>query len=141
MPQHQGQTDQVKKVQLPSAIQQVLWTKRMAAPGGKVGLEVYTHYVGNGSDLQIEFSDQPGKILGNYRDKMGGNRFAANITVPANAKEALYATVKLPKHGLSMKSGPLIILPPVQIINAKWDKPEARRGDILKLTADVKGVP
>jgi hypothetical protein len=72
---------------------------------------------------------------------MGGNRFAANITVPANAKDALYANVKLPKHGLSMKSGPLIILPPVQITNAKWDKPEARRGDILKLTADIKGVP
>jgi len=28
----------------------------MAAPGGKVGWEVYTHYVGNGADLQIEYS-------------------------------------------------------------------------------------
>ena len=140
MPIHQGQTDQVKKVQLPSAIQKVLWTKRMAAPGGKVGLEVYTHYVGSGSDLQIEFTDQSGKVLGNYRDKMGGTRFAANITVPANAKDALYATAKLPKHGLSLKSGPLLLLPPIQITNAKWDKAEARRGDILKLTADVKGV-
>jgi len=141
MSQHQGQTDQVKKVQLPSAIHQVLWTKRMAAPGGKVGLEIFTHYVGNKSELKIEFTDQSGKTLGNYSDTMSGNRFAANITVPANAKDALYATAKLPKHGLSMKSGPLIILPPVQITNAKWDKQEARRGDILKLTADVKGVP
>jgi hypothetical protein len=141
MSAHQGQTDQVKKVQLPSAIHQVLWTKRMAAPGGKVGLEIYTHYVGNKSELKIEFTDQSGKTLGNYSDTMSGNRFAANITVPANAKDALYANVKLPKHGLSMKSGPLIVLPPVQITNAKWDKPEASRGDILKLTADVKGVP
>jgi len=61
--------------------------------------------------------------------------------VPADAKEELYATVKLPKHSLSQKSGPLVILPPVQITNAKWDKKEARRGDILKLAADLKGVP
>ena len=89
MPVHQGQTDQIKKVQLPSAIQQVLWTKRMAAPGGKVGLEIFTHYVSNKSELKIEFTDQSGKTLGNYSDKMSGNRFAANITVPANAKDKL----------------------------------------------------
>lgn len=30
--------------------------------------------------------------------------------------------------------------PKIEITNAKWDKQEARRGDVLKLTADVKGV-
>lgn len=29
----------------------------------------------------------------------------------------------------------------IKISNAKWDKQEARRGDTLKLTADVKGIP
>ncbi len=140
MTAHQTPTDQIKKVQLPSAIEEVLWTKPMASSGGRVGLEIFTHYVGNGSALEIEISDQAGKNLGKYKEKISGNRFWTQIKVPAEAKQALYANVKLPKHGLQMKSNPLILLPPIEITNAKWDKKEARRSDILKLTADVKGV-
>jgi hypothetical protein len=113
----------------------------MAAAGGMVGLDIFTHYVGNNSELKIEITDQSGKTLGKYTDKISGNHFWAQIKVPDNAKDALYATAKLPKHGLEQKSGPLILLPPIEISNAKWDKKEARRGDILKLTADIKGVP
>lgn len=137
---HQSQTDNVKKIQLASSIEQVIWSKRLAAPGGSIGLEIYTHFVGNGSKIEIELSDQNGKTFGKYAEKISGNRFWTQIKVPAEAKQALYANVKLPKHGLQMKSNPLIILPAVEITNAKWDKKEARRGDILKLTADVKGV-
>jgi len=106
-----------------------------------VGLEVFTHYVGNNSEMKIEISDQSGKTLGKYKEKINASRFWAKIKVPADAKDALYAKVKLPKHGLEMKSNPLIILPPIEVTNLKWDKKEARRGDVLKLTADVKGVP
>jgi hypothetical protein len=138
---HQNQTDQVKKIQLQSAIEQVLWTKPIASSGGLVGLEIFTHYVGNGSSLEIELSDQNGKNFGKYKEKISVNRFWTQIKVPTEAKQALYADVKLPKHGLQMKSKPLIIVPLIEITNVKWDKKEARRGDILKLTADVKGVP
>jgi peptidoglycan hydrolase-like protein with peptidoglycan-binding domain len=138
---HQGQTNQVKKVQLPSSIEHIGWTKPMAALSGKAGLEIFTHYVGNGSDLEIEISDQSGKSLGKYKEKISGNRFWAQIKVPADAKQALYATVKLPKHGLQMKSDPLIILPLVEITNAKWDRKEVQEGDLVKLSTDVKVVP
>jgi hypothetical protein len=141
MAEHQGQTDAIKKIQLSSSLEQVFWTKRLAVAGGSVGLEIFTHYVGNGSSLEIELSDQNGKNFGKYKEKISGNRFWTQIRVPTEAKQALYANVKLPKHGLQMKSNPLIIMPPIEITNAKWDKKEARRGDILKLTADVKGVP
>ncbi len=136
----QGSTDSIHQVKLPSAIERVGWTKPMAASGGNVGLEILTHYVGNGSDLEIEISDQNGKNFGKYKQKISGNRFWAKIKVPSDAKQALYANVKLPKHSLQMKSNPLIILPAVEITNLKWDKKEARRGDILKLTADIKGA-
>ena len=140
MAKHQGSTDHVIKNQLPSAIQLASWTKRQAAAGGTVGLEIITQYVGNASSIEIELSDQAGKNFGKYKEKISGDRFWTQIKVPAEAKQALYANVKLPKHGLRMKSNPLIIFPAVEITNAKWDKKEARRGDILKLTADVKGV-
>jgi hypothetical protein len=141
MAEHQGQTGEIKKVKLESDIQQVYWTRRAAAPGGSVGLEVFTHHVGNNAELKIDLTDKSGKSHGSFTDKIYGNHFWGPVKVPADAKEELYATVKLSKHGLSKKSTPLIILPPVQITNPKWDKKEARRGDILKLTADLKDVP
>ena len=141
MSAHSGNTDQVKKIKLESSIQQVYWTRRVASPGGVIGLEVFTHYVGNASDLEITLKEMSGKTFGSYKDKISGNHFWAEIRVPADAKESLIATVKLPKHGLEMKSPALLLTPPIHITNVKWDKTEARRGDILKLSADIKGVP
>jgi len=138
---HQGQTGQVHKVKLPSAISVVMWSRRSAAPGGTVLLDVYTQYVGNDADMRIELQDGSGKSHGTFTGKIYGNKFSAPVRVPADAKDQLVASVKLSKHGLSGKSEPLLLLPPIEIANVKWDKDEVHRGDVLKLTADVKGVP
>lgn len=140
MSEHQGHTDEVKKIELASTIQQVFWTKQMVSAGAKAGLEVFTQYVGNNSDLEIELTDQSGKKHGNLKGKISGNYFLSQIDVPDKVDKILYATVKLPKHSLEKKSNPLVVTPPINITNLKWDKKEARRGDILKLTADVKGA-
>lgn len=100
-----------------------------------------TQYVGNGAELEIKLTDHKGKSHGTFKDKLIANRLSASIQVPSDAKDALFADVKLPKHGLSQKSPALLLLPAVEIKNVKWDKEEARRGDILKLSADVEGVP
>jgi len=134
------QTDRLARATPPSTIQVVLWTKQLAVPGGRVGLEILTHFVGNGSRIEIELSDQNGKTFGKYTEKIFGNHFWTQVKVPGEARQVLYADIKLPKHGLQMKSNPLILLPAIEITNVKWDKKEAWRGDILKLTADVKGV-
>ena len=141
MSSHKGQTGQVTKVRVDSAIEQVYWTRRQAAPGGTVGLEVFTRYVGNGADLKIELTDNAGKGHGSFTDKIHGNHFWAAVKIPSDAKDALVASVKLSKHSLQQKSPGLLLLPPVQITNVTWDRKEARRGDTLKLTADVKGPP
>jgi hypothetical protein len=140
MSEHRGPTDQIKKVELPSSIQQVLWTRPNAAVGAKVGVEVFTQFVGNNSEIKIEISDKSGKIFETIKAKISGNKFWKQIAVPEKAKDELYAEVKLPKHGLSKKSNCLYVYPAVQIKNCKWDKKEARREDILKLTADVLNV-
>ena len=140
MMQHQSPTDQIKKVELPSSIQQVLWVRPYASVGAKVGLEVFTQFIGNHSEIKIEISDKSGKKFDTIKAKMSGNKFWKQITVPEKAKDELYAEVKLPKHGLSKKSNCLYVYPAVQIKNCEWDKKEARRGDILKLTADVSNV-
>ncbi len=133
-------TNKVKEIKLESAIEQVIWTKNIAAAGGKAGIEVFTKFVGNNSDIKIEIKDKSGKSGGTVKGKITGNRFWKEIEIPDNLKDELTATVKLSKHGLEKKSNTIPLLPPIKISNLKWDKDEAKRGDILKLTADIKGA-
>ena len=140
MNKHSGETDKVQKTKLTSSIEQVLWTKNSASPGGKIGLEVYTQYVGNNSDISIEISDKSGKKFETVKRKIFTNKFWIEITVPEKAEDELYAEVKLPKHSLNKKSNSLYLFPPVKITNVKWDKNYVKRGDVLKLSADIKGV-
>jgi len=140
MPEYKEKTDKTNQIKLESSIEQVYWTSPAAAPMGKVGIEVFTKFVGNNSEISIKISDKSGKKFETIKAKISGNHFWKQITVPENAKEELYADVKLSKHSLSKKSNGLHLFPPIVIKNLKWDKQEARRGDILKLTADIKGL-
>jgi hypothetical protein len=140
MTKHSGSTNKIKEVKLESAIEQVMWTNNIASAGGKIGLEVFTKFVGNNSDIKIEIKDKTGKSGGTVKGKITGNRFWKDIDVPENLKDELTATAKLSKHGLEKKSNTIPLLPPIKITHVKWDKSEAKRGDILKLTADVKGA-
>lgn len=141
MPEHQGSTDQVERVELPSAIQRVRWTERQVAAGGEAGLEVITQFVGPGSEMKIELIEFSGKKWGKLDFKINSERFWKKIEIPEEAKDALFANVKLPKHGLELRSNLLVVLPPVEITNLAWDRDEARSGDVVKLTADIEGAP
>jgi len=137
---HSGDTDKKQEIKLESSIEQVLWTKNSGSPGGKIGIEVFTKFVGSNSELKIEISDKSGKTFETIKGKITGNHCWKEITVPEKANDELYAEVKLSKHSLSKKSNGLYLFPFVEIKNLKWDKDEARRGDVLKLTADIKGL-
>ncbi len=140
MDKHSGETDKVQKTKLTSSIEQVLWTKNSAAPGGKIGLEVFTQFVGSNSDIQIEITDKSGKKFETIKKKFFGNKFWTEIIVPEKAKDELFAEVKLPKHSLNKKSNSLYLFPPIKITNVKWDKNDVKRGDVLKLSTDIQGV-
>jgi hypothetical protein len=138
---HRGDTDKTTKIELPSAIEQIAWSRGIASPGGEIALGVFTHYVGNGSELEIELSDNSGKQIDTLKEKLVGNRFWTTITIPENARDALFADVILQKHGLSKRSPALVLTPPVKITDVKWDKEEIHRGEKATLTATVEGVP
>lgn len=137
MAEYSGQTDNTNLIELKSEIQRVAWTKNLAATGSKIGLEIITHFVGNNSEMEIILEDNTGKSFGKFKDKISANKFWSTLQIPEDSGRILYATVKLPKLGLEMKSNPLLVIP-IKIKNVKWDKEEARRGDILKLTADIE---
>lgn len=139
MEKYSGKTGKIQEVKLPSSIEQVMFTMSRAAAGGKIGIDVYTKFVGNNSDIKIDIKDKSGKSGGTIKGKITGNRFWKEYEIPSDLKDELTATAKLSKQGLEKKSDPIILLPPIKITNAKWDKSEVKRGDILNLTADVKG--
>ncbi|MBS4032861.1 MAG: hypothetical protein KGZ85_00230 [Ignavibacterium sp.] len=140
MKTYQGQTDKIKKIELESSIEQITWSAPHAAVGGKVSLDVFTHFVGNNSEIKIELTDKSGKTIETLKGNIIGNHYWKQIIVPGKANDELYAEVKLPKLGLSKKSNRLYVYPAILIKNCKWDKKEARRGDVLKLTADVENA-
>jgi hypothetical protein len=140
MPDHKGNTNKKTEIKLESDINRIIWTAGTGCPGGKVGLEVETQFVGVNSEASFEISDKSGKKFETIKKKIFGNKLWLEITVPEKAKDELFAEVKLSKHGISKKSRGLYLFPFVDIKNLKWDKQEAKRGDILKLTADIKGL-
>ena len=141
MSEHTGSTDQTHRVQLTSTIEQVMWTRTMAAPEGLVGLEIFTHYVGDNAEMVITLSDEAGASFGAFADKLFGNYFKTEVRVPAAARQGLFANVELRQHGLSKKSTRLGLLPRITVTHARWDRETVLQGDILALAADVTGAP
>jgi hypothetical protein len=140
MSDHKGGTDAVHKVTLPSAIQRAAWVHQAASIGDAAPLEVITSFVGDGADVTVEVRTKSGKTLGKVTGKIGVNVFHGTFTVPEKTAEPLYFEAQLNKHGLKARSGLMAVLPRRAITNAKWDRKEARRGDVLKLTADTEYI-
>lgn len=109
--------------------------------GDEVPLDVYTHFVGSGSKIRISIYNKSGRRLERIDGKIYANHFRTKYAVSDRAKDAIYFEAELRKHGLKQKSEEMKIIPPVKITNVQWSAQEARRGDVLQLTADVEGAP
>jgi len=141
MSEYKKPTDEVHVVDLSSEITLAVWRTKSASAGDSVSFEVWTHFVGNGSDIEIKIEDKRGKTMGKLKGKVYGDYFASTIVISDKAKEELVFTAKLPKHGLEKKSDILRVIPPILVTNMKWGQKEARREDVVKLSADIEGVP
>ena len=141
MAEYTKATDEVHVVTLESKITHAIWHSKAACVEEKAVFEVWTHFVGNGSDIQIKVEDKRGKKIEKLKGKVYGDYFAGSVIVPKKAKEELSFTAKLPKHELEMKSETLKVIPPIKVTNMKWGQKEARREDLVKLSADIEGVP
>lgn len=141
MLEYQKPTDEVHKITLTSKITHAAWNKQCVPVGGKVNYEVRTLFVGNGSDIKFKIKDKSGKTIEKVKGKVYGNFFMGTVIVPDKAKEELSYETELPKHSLKLKSSTVKVIPAIEVTNLKWGQKETRRGDIVKLTAEIKGVP
>jgi hypothetical protein len=136
--EYKKQTDKEHKETLESEIVRAVWFGKVACVGSQLGFEVWTHFVGTGSDIEVKIEDKKGKKIEKIKGKVYGDRFGGSLIVPENAREELTFTAKLPKHGLEKKSGAVRL---IRVENLKWGQEEARRGDVVKMSADIEGIP
>ena len=115
--EYKRQTDKEHRETLESKIVHAAWFGKVACVGCQVGFEVWTHFVGSGSDIEIEIKDKNGKTIENIKGQVFGDRFGGSLIVPEETGEELTFTAKLPKHGLEKKSDAVRI---IRVWNLKW---------------------
>ncbi len=135
-------TDTEHKVELDSKIELAVWKKLRAPAGQKVDFEVATLFVGNKAPIKVVGKSEKGKKLGKIEGEVKRNKFCGQFLIPEDIEldDLVFFEVDLPKHGLWEESNRIPASPKIMVTNLKWSKSEARRGDEVKLTADVKGV-
>ncbi len=136
-------TDSKHKIKLESSLISAAWLSSNAPVGGTVSLEVITEFVGNGAPIKITGRSENGKKLGAISGVVRNNVYAGRLDIPDGLEigDRVYFEASLPKNGLSGESDRIPVVPRVQVNNLKWSADEARRGDLLTLTAFVDGVP
>jgi hypothetical protein len=136
------QTDSPTEETLDSAVISATWTDSLATGGHTVGFQIRTCFVGNGAPVKVEGKLSDGRKLGTVKTKVHANQATGEFDVPADVEFGDMATFKfkLSKHGLEGESDEIEAIPPLEITNMKWSADEARRGDTLTMSADVKGI-
>jgi hypothetical protein len=134
-------TDAVHRIELESAIDKAVWDRGVASIGEEVEFQVYTRFVSDGSEAKIKVCNSNGRKLDELNVNIYGNRCKGRYTITDRARDNIYYEVELRSHGLSGRSDDLRIIPQRSITNPRWSQQEARRGDIVTLSADVTNFP
>lgn len=136
-------TDTKHKVNLEPKLIYAEWVPQSAPVGQKVSFQIGTSLVGQGAPVEVKGKSAKGKKLGTVKGKMRGNKFSGEFTIPDSTKigDMVYFDVKLPKNNLTGESNRIAAVPPIIVTNLQWSAREARRGDILTLSAKVENVP
>jgi len=135
-------TDTEHEIELESALISTSWRSGKAIAGQTATFEVLTAFVGEGATIKIKGKSEKGKKLGTIKDVIKRNKYVGEFEIPEDTEldDMVYFEVKLPKNDLEGESNRIPVFPPVQVFNLKWSAKEARRGDILTLSADVNGM-
>jgi hypothetical protein len=136
------QTDQAHTITVDSSLIYALWRTGFARGGSSAGLEVRTSFVGDGASIEITVKGNDYGRIGKIKDKIYGNSYIGLVDIPAKIKpgETIWFEVRLSKQGLKGESNQIPAAPPIELRRMQWDKKEARRGDVVKLTAEMEGV-
>ncbi|RKX21634.1 MAG: hypothetical protein DRP51_03900 [Candidatus Zixiibacteriota bacterium] len=135
-------TDQKHEIRLDSYLISASWISGMAFVGLKAKFEVRTAFVGNGAKIKVKGKTEKGKKLGKVKGKMQNNIFTGEFEIPEKVglDDQIYFEVDLSANGLSGESARIPVYPQPKLKSIKWSAEEARRGDLLTLSAELENV-
>jgi len=135
-------TDSKEEIKLDSALIYADWRQGAAYTGYGASFEVVTVFVGNGAKIEITGKSEKGKKLGKIKGTIDSNRYIGHLDIPSDTEpgDLAYFEVKLSANGIDGESSRIPVRPAPVVTNMAWSAKEARRGDTLKLTADVDKV-
>ncbi|MDH3889918.1 MAG: hypothetical protein OEV49_02440 [candidate division Zixibacteria bacterium] len=136
-------TDSEHEVKLNSELISVTWTCGLAIGGQSAAFQVQTEMVGEGAPIKVKGNSEKGKSLGNLSGVVRRNSFSGAFDIPEDIElgDKVFFEAKLPKNSLEGESEHIPAYPPIRVTNLAWSDQQARRGDTLTLTADIKGLP
>lgn len=134
--------DEEHEIKLDAYLIYSEWQSGCAYAGQTATFEVGTSFVGNGAKIKIIGKSENGKKLGKITDTINNNKYIGEFEIPEDVDigDEIYFEVKLSKNGLDSESARIPVFPAPKVSNLKWSADEARRGDILTLSAEVKKV-
>ncbi len=135
-------TDEEHEIELDSYLISASWSSGMAFVGLKAKFEVRTIFVGDGAKIKVKGKTEKGKKLGKVKGKMQSNIFTGEFEIPDKVEldDQIYFEVDLSANSLSGESAKIPVYPQPKAKNMKWSSDEARRGEILTLSADMEDV-
>jgi hypothetical protein len=134
--------DSEEEIKLDSGLIYADWSQGSAFSGHPARLEVGTVFVGNGAKIEISGKSEGGKKFGKIKDTINANKYTGEIDIPEDVEpgDMIWFEVKLSANSIDGESSRIPVYPAPLITNMAWSEQEARRGDVLKLTADVERV-
>ncbi|MEW6015569.1 MAG: hypothetical protein AB1690_09615 [Candidatus Zixiibacteriota bacterium] len=135
-------TDEEHKEKLEPSLITATWKQGFAIAGQQALFEVFTAFVGNGAEIKVTGKSENGDKLGKIKDTIFNNCYVGKFDIPddTDMDDLIYFEIDFPKNGISGESNRIPVYPPVKVTNMKWSAKEARRGDVLTLSAEVYGV-
>ncbi len=135
-------TDESHIIKVESQLIYAIWKRGIARGGANIELEVRTAFVGEGAKISITIKGSKSKKLGSFDDLVFGNRYICAIPLPPDLElgEDVWFEVKLSKQKLKGKSNLIPAFPMPELLSMNWNQQEARRGDVLNLTAEFDRV-
>jgi len=139
----QKSTDASHEIQLDSSLQQGMWVGGRAAIGHPAGLLVRTSFVGEGASIEITAKVEGGGTFASVSGVVRGNVYVGEVEIPDSLEEGdlVYFEINLPQNGVTGESNRIpVILPPI-LEEMSWSQEQARRGDVLTLSARIRNIP
>jgi hypothetical protein len=135
-------TDTEHVVRLDSHLISASWSVGKAVSGRTATFAVYTAFVGDGAPIKVIGRSEGGTRLGKIRDEIRRNRYIGEFEIPDNVEvgDKVYFEVKLPRNRLEGESNHIPVFPSIEVFNLNWSATEARRGDVLTLSAETRGL-